>query len=70
MELEIPIWPIGMVFGEGEGICFTIAGHDLKLPELERFGFREELLDKNKGKHKIYSGSIRSSFLMLPVIEG
>jgi hypothetical protein len=63
--VEIPIWPIGMVFGQGEGITVSIAGHDLKLPELASWE-SEELNDENQGLHVVYTGGERASFLMLP----
>ncbi|THX49387.1 alpha/beta-hydrolase [Aureobasidium pullulans] len=37
VRLEIPLWPIGMVFAEGEGIMLRISGHDMSLPETDPF---------------------------------
>ncbi|KAF5637968.1 cocaine esterase [Fusarium sp. NRRL 52700] len=31
VRLEIPIWPIGMVFAAGEGIALNVSGHDMCL---------------------------------------
>ncbi|KAF2117227.1 Alpha/Beta hydrolase protein [Lophiotrema nucula] len=70
VELEIPIWPIGMVFGSGEGISVIIAGHELKLPEQVSAPGPTEPNDENKGKHVVYTGGERASFLMLPVLKG
>jgi hypothetical protein len=67
--VEIPIWPLGMVFGEGEGIAVSIAGHDLKLPEIENWESRK-LNDWNQGLHTVHTGGENPSFLMLPDLKG
>ncbi|KAI1842428.1 hypothetical protein JX266_011323 [Neoarthrinium moseri] len=67
VELEIPIWPIGMVFEAGEGILLRVAGHDLRLPEVE-FLKSDVPLDENKGRHKIHTGGKWDSSLVVPVI--
>lgn len=69
VELDVPIWPIGFVFGSGEGISIIIAGHDLKLPEIDGTGFSEPN-DENKGKHIVNTGGEQASFLMLPFLKG
>ncbi|VUC31720.1 unnamed protein product [Clonostachys rosea] len=63
--LEIPIWPIGMVFEAGEGLAVVVAGHDLRLPEVGE----AKLLDGNVGQHVVHTGGEFESFLMLPVIN-
>jgi hypothetical protein len=70
VELDIPLWPIGMVFGEGEGIAVIIAGHDLKLPEMEPIERVTEPNDLNVGKHVVYTGGKQASFLMLSFLKG
>lgn len=69
VRLEIPIWPIGMVFEPGEGILLRVAGHDLCLPEVEacRLGQPE---DENVGRHVVHSGGGFDSSLTIPVISG
>ncbi|KAB2572782.1 putative serine esterase [Lasiodiplodia theobromae] len=67
VPLEIPVWPIGMVFEEGEGIMLRVAGHDLRLPEIEFFRLKEPN-DKNVGRHVVYTGGKYDSHLILPVI--
>lgn len=71
-RVEIPMFPIGMVFGAGEGIDLMVAGHDLKLPELN-LGLSDgqgEPTDVNVGRHSIHAGQGQESFLMLPFIQG
>ncbi|KAH6657546.1 Alpha/Beta hydrolase protein [Truncatella angustata] len=67
VSLEIPIWPIGMVFEAGEGIMLRVAGHDLRLPETEMLR-SDKPLDENVGRHQIHTGGRWDSFLVVPVI--
>lgn len=71
VEVQVPIWPIGMVFEEGEGIHLVIAGHDLGYPELIGFGpAPTQPPDENFGPIRIHTGGEYESCLMLPFIEG
>ena len=65
--LEITLWPIGMVFAEGEGIMFRVAGHDMCYPEVEMIRPTKPI-DENVGTHVIYTGGKYDSHLILPVI--
>ncbi|KAI5194259.1 hypothetical protein E4T38_09623 [Aureobasidium subglaciale] len=55
--LEIPLWPIGMVFAKGEGIMLRVSGHDMSLPETG-LCILDEPEDENVGKHVIHTGVI------------
>lgn len=66
-ELDIPIWPIGMVFEHGEGIQLRVSGHDMCLPETEMCRLTEPE-DCNKGKHTVYTGGRYASVLTVPTI--
>ncbi|KAH8646341.1 X-Pro dipeptidyl-peptidase C-terminal non-catalytic domain-containing protein [Xylariales sp. PMI_506] len=69
VDLEIPIWPIGMVFAPGEGIMLRVAGHDLRLPEVEAMAAAiTEPFDENVGRHWIHTGAGYDSYLVVPVI--
>ncbi|OJD34035.1 x-pro dipeptidyl-peptidase c-terminal non-catalytic domain-containing protein [Diplodia corticola] len=68
VPLEIPVWPIGMVFEEGEGVMLRVAGHDLRLPEVEMLRLKEPV-DENVGEHVVHAGGRYDSYLVLPVIE-
>ncbi|KAF4309321.1 Peptidase S9/S15 [Botryosphaeria dothidea] len=68
VPLEIPIWPIGMVFEEGESVMLRIAGHDLRLPEVERLRPTEPI-DENIGRHVVHTGGRYDSHVILPVIS-
>ena len=68
VELNIPIWPIGMVFTAGEGIMLRVSGHDMCLPETEMCRLKEPE-DCNVGRHMIYTGGKHQSVLTIPVIS-
>ncbi|KAL0261595.1 hypothetical protein SLS55_003025 [Diplodia seriata] len=68
VPLEIPVWPIGMVFEEGEGVVLRVAGHDLRLPEVEWMRLTEPG-DENVGRHVVYAGGGYDSYLVLPFIS-
>jgi uncharacterized protein len=67
VRLEIPIWPIGMVFAAGEGIMLRVSGHDMCLPETELCRLQEPE-DSNIGRHNVFSGGQYDSSLTIPVI--
>lgn len=69
IKLEVPIWPIGMVFGAGEGIMLRVSGHDMCLPETELCVLKEPE-DDNVGRHILYSGGKYASSLTIPFIKG
>ncbi|KAH7057415.1 Alpha/Beta hydrolase protein [Macrophomina phaseolina] len=68
LPLEIPVWPIGMVFEKGEGVMLRVAGYDLRLPEVEMLRPTEPL-DENIGRHVVHTGGKYDSHLVLPVIS-
>jgi uncharacterized protein len=65
-ELEIPIWPIGMVLAAGEGIMLRISGHDMCLPETGLCALTEPD-DANVGTQVIHTGGGYPSSLSIPV---
>ncbi|KAF5556424.1 cocaine esterase [Fusarium napiforme] len=69
VRLEIPIWPIGMVFAAGEGIALNVSGHDMYLPETDLCRLREPE-DENVGRHYVHTGGKYDSHLIIPVIMG
>jgi predicted acyl esterase len=69
VRLEIPLWPIGMVFAPGEGIMLRVAGHDLCLPEAEPMRVLVPE-DENVGTHTIHTGGDFDSSLTIPFILG
>ena len=69
IRLEIPIWPIGMVFAAGEGIMLRVSGHDMCLPETDMCILTEPE-DENIGIHTLHTGGGFDSSLTIPVIAG
>ncbi|EXM21248.1 Xaa-Pro dipeptidyl-peptidase, C-terminal [Fusarium oxysporum f. sp. vasinfectum] len=69
VRLEIPIWPIGMVFAAGEGIALNVSGHDMCLPETDLCRLTEPE-DENIGRHYVHTGGKYDSHLIIPVIMG
>lgn len=67
VKLEIPLWPIGMVFAAGEGIMLRVSGHDMCLPETG-LCILTEPEDQNVGKHVIHTGGEYGSYLSVPTI--
>jgi hypothetical protein len=67
VPLNITLWPMGMVFEEGEGIMLKVAGHDMCLPEVE-FLRETEAVDENVGIHELWMGGGYDSHLILPFI--
>jgi len=69
VKLEIPIWPIGMVFAPGEGIMLRVSGHDMAFPETDMCRLTEPE-DENVGRHFVHTGGEEKSFLTLPILVG
>lgn len=67
MHLEIPIWPIAMIFAAAEGIMLKISGHDMCLPETELCRL-ESPEDENVGRHFLWTGGQYDSSLTVPVM--
>ncbi|EMC96066.1 hypothetical protein BAUCODRAFT_123340 [Baudoinia panamericana UAMH 10762] len=67
IELEISMWPIGMVFAPGEGILLRISGHDMCLPETGLCVVTEPE-DANVGTHVVHTGGKYMSSLCIPIL--
>lgn len=68
VELQIPLWPIGMVFAPGEGILLRISGHSMD-HAVTGHCILTEPMDDNVGAHTVYTGGIYASVLTVPVIS-
>lgn len=65
--LDITLWPMGMVFAEGEGIMLRVSGHDMAYPEILPIK-PTKATDENLGTHVIHTGGQYNSHLIIPVI--
>jgi predicted acyl esterase len=66
VELDIPIWPTGIVFESGESLRLEVKGHDHPLHEWEDLGPLLENL--NVGIHTIHASKEHPSQVVLPLI--
>ncbi|KAJ9634169.1 hypothetical protein H2204_006500 [Knufia peltigerae] len=68
VRLEIPMWPIGMVFAAGEGIMLRVSGHSKCLPETKAMTMTEpEDHNPENGVHVVHTGGEYDSFLRIPI---
>lgn len=67
VELDVAIWPGGIVFDEGEALRLEIKGHDPILPEYPPL--HRAIINLNKGKHTVHTGGKYVSNLVLPLTE-
>jgi hypothetical protein len=66
VDLEIGIWPGGMVFAEGESIRLEIKGHDPILPE---YGpLKRNIPNLNVGKHYLHTGGNSTCEIILSLL--
>jgi len=69
VELNIGIWPMGVVFEKGEGLRVVVSGRDMRLPEWDNphVAYMEPVF--NKGSHRIHLGSkYAESYVLLPKV--
>ena len=66
VELDIAIWPGGMVFEAGESLRFEIKGYDPTFPEFP--ALYRNVPNQNVGRHLVHTGLKNLSQVMLPLI--
>ncbi|UKZ67873.1 uncharacterized protein TrAtP1_009033 [Trichoderma atroviride] len=67
VNLEITLWPMGMVFASGESIMLRVAGYDMCYPDTDRVKPAHDN-NENVGHHTIHTGGKYDSQLILPFI--
>ena len=68
-QLDIGIWPMGIVFERGEGIRVQISGRDMRLPEWDNPHVANMEPVFNKGTHNVHlGGKYTESFLLIPKV--
>ncbi|SPJ78819.1 related to acyl esterases [Fusarium torulosum] len=65
-KLEIPIWPTGIVFEEGEYLTLKVSGHYMSFME---FDFLHGASHANKGRHTVHVGDVSDSYLVVPLLD-
>lgn len=69
VELNICIWPMGIVFEKGEGLRLNIAGRTMALVEWDNPHVANQEPIFNKGVHNIHlGGEYAESYLLVPQI--
>lgn len=63
VELDIHLWPGGMIFQKGESLSFQVSGFLQVRPEFEPL--LERLVNPNVGSHTIHTGGKYASSLMV-----
>lgn len=66
VDLEIGIWPTGMIFEEGEQLVVKIAGHSMDFNPNALISGPESV---NVGKHYLHTGGKFNSHIILPLIS-
>lgn len=65
VRVDIPLWPIGMIYEKGQKLVFIVAGYELNLEEWPELPPAPSV---NKGRAFIYTGGQKASYLTVPVI--
>lgn len=68
VPLEITPWPMGMVFGPGEGIMLRVSGHHMGQTDLPHLPPPTTPQDANVGVHTVHTGGKYASCLVLPIL--
>ncbi|EXJ76365.1 uncharacterized protein A1O5_00873 [Cladophialophora psammophila CBS 110553] len=67
VEMNIGIWPMGIVYEKGEGLRLQISGKTMVLPEWDNPHVKHMEPQFNKGRHRLHlGGKYAESFLLVP----
>jgi len=67
VELNIGIWPMGIVFEKGEGLRVNLSGRDMRLPEWDNPHVANMEPVFNVGTHKVHlGGEYAESYVLIP----
>ncbi|KAJ5413813.1 hypothetical protein N7509_000440 [Penicillium cosmopolitanum] len=67
VQLEIGLWPTGIVFDEGEKLVLKIAGHHMALAEF--VPLRGTFKAGNKGRHNVHMSPEHQSHVIFPIVH-
>jgi predicted acyl esterase len=68
VELEISLWPGGIVFDAGESLSLEIKGRNPVVQEFE--GLDAMSVTYNVGRHRVHTGGERPSQVMVSLKRG
>jgi predicted acyl esterase len=67
VEMNIGIWPMGVVYEKGEGLRLQISGRTMALPEWDNPMVKHQEPVFNKGIHNVHlGGEFADSYLLIP----
>ena len=66
VEMNIGIWPMGIVYEKGEGLRLQISGKTMVLPEWDNPHVKNMEPNFNVGFHNIHLGGEHQSYLLVP----
>lgn len=68
VEMNIGIWPMGVIFEKGEGLRLQVSGKTMVLPEWDNPHVKHMEPEFNKGTHNIHLGGdyAGESYLLVP----
>jgi hypothetical protein len=64
VDVEIDLFPVGLVFYPGEQLRFVISGQNIIGPHMPAI---RDYVAQNSGQHVIHTGGPHASYLQLPV---
>ena len=68
VELEISLWPGGMIFDAGEALSLEIKGRHPIMPEFT--GLDEKIVNYNIGRHRVHTGGEWASQVLVSLKRG
>jgi uncharacterized protein len=68
VELDVALWPGGIVFEAGESLRFEVKGHNPILPLAEIPLAKRQVKNQNVGRHNVHTGPEYRSSITLPLM--
>ncbi|MCR4751631.1 MAG: CocE/NonD family hydrolase [Eubacterium sp.] len=65
VRVDIPLWPMGMVYEEGQQLIFIVSSYELNMEEWPGL---EVAATVNRGKAAVWSGGDKASYITVPFI--
>jgi predicted acyl esterase len=70
VEMNIGIWPMGVIFEKGEGLRLQISGRTMVLPEWDNPMVKGREPVFNKGRHNVHlGGEHMDTYLLVPTVR-
>ncbi|KAI1501205.1 Alpha/Beta hydrolase protein [Biscogniauxia marginata] len=66
VQLEIFLWPTGIIFEPGETLVLKVAGHDMCVVDFKQV--RRSVRTRNRGRHFVHIGEGRENYIELNMV--